>query len=89
MDKKTGESRFSVEDFLVSLVPKFSEGESFTAASISGVEKVWIKKGGGEYQDFLSKSFVSQCREFQREPFAVALFSGIDKVRIKGGGEVS
>ena len=39
---------------MVPLVPKISEGESFTAALISGIEEVWIK-GGGEYQDFLSK----------------------------------
>ena len=37
-------------------VPKNSVGESFTVASISGIEKVWIR-GGGEYQVFPSKIF--------------------------------
>ena len=32
LDKKRRVSRCSVEDFLVSSVPKFSEGESFTVA---------------------------------------------------------
>ena len=32
LDKKRGVSRFSVEDFLVSSVPNFFEGESFTVA---------------------------------------------------------
>ena len=51
-----------------------------------GNRKSLDKRGGGEYQDFPSKSFASQCRKFLGEPFTVAIFSGIDKVRIKGGG---
>ena len=39
-------------------VPKISVVESFTVALVLGIEKVWIRGGGGgEYQDFLSKSF--------------------------------
>ena len=72
LDKKSGVSRLSVEEFLVSLVLKFSEGESFTAALISVMEKVWIK-GGGEYQDFLSKIFcLTVPKNFVGESFTVA-----------------
>ena len=58
-----GVSRFSVENFLVSLVPKFSEDESFTAALFSGIEEVWIKVGGS-IKIFCRKLYVSQCRKF-------------------------
>ena len=59
LDKKRGVSRFSVGGFLVALVPKFSEGESFTAALISGIEGVWIKVGGGgSIKNFCRKIFV-------------------------------
>ena len=42
-------------------VPKISVGESLTAASVWGVEKVWIRKR--EYQDLPSKSFWSLSAE--------------------------
>ena len=58
--RRGGVSRFSVEIFCLT-VPKISVGESFTVALISGIEKVWVRGGGGEYQDFPSKFFVSQC----------------------------
>ena len=41
-------------------VPKNSVGESFTVASISGIEKVWIR-GGGSIKFLPRKFFVSQC----------------------------
>ena len=46
--------------FFCLTVPKIFVGESFTVAVISGTGKVWIRSG--EYRDFLSKFFVSQCR---------------------------
>ena len=36
-------------------VPKISVGEAFTVAIISGIGKIWIKRGG--YQDFPWKNF--------------------------------
>ena len=41
-------------------MPKISVGDSFTVALISGMEKVRMREG--EYQEFPSKSFVSQGR---------------------------
>ena len=57
-----GVSRFSV-DFFYLTVPKISVVES-TVGLISGSEKVWRRRRG-EYQDFPSKTFCSQCRNFQ------------------------
>ena len=34
--------------FFCLTVPKISVGESFTVETISGMEKVWIRKGGYE-----------------------------------------
>ena len=59
---KRGISRFSIENFCLT-VPKIFVGESFIVALISGIEKVWIRGGGGEFQDIPSKIFVSQCRK--------------------------
>ena len=46
-------------------VPKNALGEPFSLSLISGIEKVWMRGwgGGGVYQDFQSKFFVSQCRK--------------------------
>ncbi len=56
-------------------VPKFSVGESFTVALISGSEKVWI--GGWEYQDFPLKNFcLTVPKTSVGESFTVALFFG-------------
>ena len=60
--RRRGVSRFSIEKFCLT-VPKISVGEPFTVAIISGSEKVYGQQGGGEYQDFPSKLFVSQCRK--------------------------
>ena len=38
-------------------VPKIFVEESFTVAVMSGTGKVWIRRG--EYQDFVSKNFVT------------------------------
>ena len=53
------------QDFLSKVfcvtVPKFSVGETFFAALISGIEKVWIR--GGVISNFRRKLIVSQCRK--------------------------
>ena len=61
-------------------MPKFSVGESFTVAFISGIEQVWIRGGGGvsrfSMEKFLSHSAENLCRE----SFIVALISGTGEV---------
>ena len=38
------------------------------------------KRGGGEYEDFLSKIFcLTVPKKFVEEPFSVSLISGIEK----------
>ena len=48
-------------------VPKNAVGEPFCHCLILGIESL-VKSGGGgggkEYHNFLSKTFVSQCRKF-------------------------
>ena len=55
------ETRGEYQDFPSKIsclrVRKFSVGESFTVAVISGSEKLYGQEGGGEYQDFPSKIF--------------------------------
>ena len=43
-------------------MPKISVGESFTVAMISGIEKVWIRGGGGESR-FSVENFLSHSAE--------------------------
>ena len=49
-------------------VPKNAVGELCSHSLVSGIEKVWIRVGGGggmEYHKILyRKLFVSQCRNF-------------------------
>ena len=69
-------------------MPKISVGESFTVAIISGIEKVWIR--GGEYQDFLVKFFVSQCRKVSKgNLFNVSLISRTEKAWIREKGSIN
>ena len=71
--------------FFVSQCRKYSVGESFTVAVISGSKKVWIGEGG-EYQDFPSKFFCLRVPKISvGESFTVALISGTEKVWIRGG----
>ena len=80
--------RFSV-DFFCRTVPKKFVREPFCAVfqKISGSEKVCGEEGG-EYQDFLSKTFCLTVPKISvGEPFRVSLISGIEKVWIKGVGE--
>ncbi len=75
-----GVSRFSVENFCLTVPTKFSVGESFIVALISGIEKVWRR--GGEYQGFPSKIFCLTASNFSvEESFTVALIFGK-----RGGG---
>ena len=48
LDKRGGVSRFSVENFCLTVL-KISVGQSFAVAIISGIGKVWIREGGGQY----------------------------------------
>ncbi len=61
---------------------KISVGESFIVALFSGIEKVWRRGGGGEYQGFPSKIFCLTASNFSVvESFTVALIFGEE-----GGG---
>ena len=51
LDKRGEYQDFPSKIFCLTL-RKFSVGESFTVAVISGSEKVYGQEGGGEYQDF-------------------------------------
>ena len=69
-------------------MPKFSVGESFTVARISGIKKVWIK-GRGEHKNFSSKIFcLTVPKNFVGEPFSVSLIAGTEKVWLREGGSI-
>ena len=57
-----GVSGLSVGNFLSHSAEYFRRGEPFSVSLISGTEKVWIRGGDGEYQDFPPK-FLSHCTE--------------------------
>ena len=77
-----GVSRFSVEKNLSDSAEKFRGcGESFRVSFISGIDKVWIRGGGRQYQDFPSKTFcLTVPKDFVREPFRVSQISGMEKI---------
>ena len=86
LDKKGGYQNFTSKIFCLT-VAKNSVGESFTVASISGPEKVWIRGGRGEYQCLLSKFFCLTVPKISAgESFIAALISGTEKVWIRSGG---
>ena len=60
LDKKGGHQDFPSKIFCLT-VPKNFVGQSFSVAIISGIEKVWIRRGG--IKIFRRKFFVSQCRK--------------------------
>ncbi len=66
MDKRGGGGvvRFSVENFLPQSAENFRRGESFSVSLISGIEKVWMKGGGGGIKIFRRNFFVSECGNF-------------------------
>ena len=68
-------------------MPKTSVGESFTVAIISGIEKFWIRGGGGVSRFSVEKFFYLTVPKVSvGESFTVALNSGIEKIWIREGG---
>ena len=68
-------------------VPKNAVGEPFSHSLFSGIEKVWIRGGGGgggrKYHKFLSKTFcLTMPKTFVGEPFCAVFqkYSGSEKV---------
>ena len=61
-------------------VPKFSVGESFTVAFISGIEQVWIRGGGGVSRFSMEKLLSHSAENLCRESFIVALISETGEV---------
>ena len=62
--ERGGVSRFSVENFLSDSAENFRRwGESFSVSFISGIDKFWIRGGGGSIKVFRPNFFVSQCRK--------------------------
>ena len=85
-----GVSRYSIENFLSHSAEDFRRGESFSVSLISGMEIVWIRGRGGEYQDFPSKIFcLTEPKNSVGQTFSVSLISGTEKVWIREGGGVS
>ncbi len=78
-------SRFSVNNFLLTVPTKNSVGESFIVVLISGIEKVWSRGGEGwEYQVFPLKIFCLTVPKISiGESFSVALIFGEE-----GGGGI-
>ena len=61
-EKRRGEYQDIPSKIFCLTVPKISTGESFTVALISGVQKVWIRGGGGVSR-FSVKIFLSHSAE--------------------------
>ena len=56
-------SRYSVENYLSDSAGKFRGwGESFSVSFFPGIDKVWIRGGGGSIKVFSPVFFVSRCR---------------------------
>ena len=86
MDKGGGEYQDFPSKIICLTLRKFSVGESFTVAVISGSEKIYGQEGGGEYQDFPSKIFCLTLPKISvAESFTVALILRTEKVWIGGG----
>ena len=86
MDKRGGESRSSVENFLSHSAQNFQKGILHRCINLtSGSEKVWIGGGGG-YHDFPSNFFcLTVPNIFVEQSLTVAIIPGIDKVWIRKG----
>ena len=63
MDKRGGGEEYQdfLSKFCCFIVPKFSVGESFTVALITGIEKVWIRDRGVSI--FFVENFLSHSAE--------------------------
>ena len=81
MDKRGGrESQDVPSKFFVSQCRKFPLGESFSVSLNSGIEKVWIRGGGGGVSRFSVEFFCLTVPKISKgEPFSVSLISGIEK----------
>ena len=54
-------------------------GNPLSVSLLSGAEKVSMREGGGNYQDFLSKNFfLTVPKKIVREPIRVSLISGLE-----------
>ena len=84
-DKRKGEYQdFPSKNFCLT-VPKISVKESFTVALIWGIERVWIRGGGGgEYQKFPSKFFCLSAEKFRRGILYCCINFGYRKSLKKG-----
>ena len=77
--ERGGLSRFSVENYLSHNAVNFRGWrESFSVSFILGIDKVWTRGGGRQYQDFPSNFFcLTVPEEFLGEHFRVSLNSGM------------
>ena len=76
-------SRLSVENFLSHSAETFRRGTLLCCVSENfwWRKSLWIRGGGGEYQNFPSKTFcLTVPKNFVGEPFRVSLISGIGKI---------
>ena len=65
--KKSGVSRFSVDDFLVSLRPNFSEGNPLLLHNFPVAKKFGEERGGGGgVSRFSVENYLSHCAEIFR-----------------------
>ena len=79
---KRGKSRFSIENLLSDSAEEFRRGTLLCCFSenFRYPKSLWIKTGGGEYQELPSKNFcLTVPKNFVRESFSVSLISGIEK----------
>ena len=85
--RRGGISIFSVENFLSHSAEKFRRGILYCCINF-GYRKNLDKRGGGEYQDLLSKFFCLTVSKLSvGESFIAAIISGTKKSLDKKGGE--
>ena len=87
--EKNGSIKIFRRNFFCLKVPKKSVGgESFSFSLLSGIAKVWIREGGGEYQDFPSKIIICLTvpKNFVEEPFGFSPIASTENVCVTEGG---
>ena len=86
LNKRGGEYRDFPSEIFCLTVSKISVGETFTVAINSGVEKTWIRGGGGVSR-FSFEIFLSHSAEnlSTMESFSVWLISGIERLYASEG----
>ena len=87
MDKRGEYQDFLSKSFCLT-VPKISVGESFSVALFSGIEKVWIRGGGGVSRFSIEKCLSHSAENLCSESFIVALISETGEVCTRRGGSV-